>query len=93
MKQMGTICLACLGIIVMVLAGCATGPSRLEADYGTAYHVARFHQILDPEAEKNLEPVYGFDGIAAQTTIEKYHKSFEKAPAAPAYMLSIGQLK
>ena len=93
MQQMGTISLACISSIVVLLAGCATGPSRLEASYGAAYHLARYHQILAPGAENNVEPVYGFDGVAAQATIEKYHTSFAKPPAPPAYVLSIGQIK
>ena len=93
MNKRHLIVLGIIATIVMLLAGCATRPSRLEADYGTAYHLARSNQKLDPEAEKNLEPVYGFDGIAAQAALEKYQKSFEKPPAPPAYVLSIGSVK
>ena len=90
---MRTIALGLIATIVMLLAGCATRPSRLEADYGTAYHLALSNQILDREAGKNLEPVSGFNGIAAQAALEKYQKSFEKPPAPPAYVLSIGSVK
>jgi len=69
--------------------GCA-GPSRLETDFGTSVKLAKSSQILNPEAEKNIEPVTGFDGKAAQANIEKYRKDFEKpAPPTPS-TLSIG---
>jgi len=79
-----------LGAIFLISAGCASIPSRLEMDYGTSFKLAKFNQILDPEAEKNLEPVTGFDGGAAQATIGRYRKGFEEKPVAPTFTLSIG---
>ena len=65
------------------LSGCAS--SRLEMDYGTSYKLTKMNQILNHDAEKNLTPVEGIDGQAAQAIADKYRKSFEKsAPAAPA---------
>ena len=70
-------------IIFLAAAGCA-GPSRLAMDYGTSHQLARFNQILNPQAEKNLEPATGFDGHAAQAAIERYRKGFERAtPSVP----------
>jgi len=60
----------------LLISGCA--PSRLEMDYGTSQKLAKFNQTLNPEAEKNLDPVVGMDGQAAQKVVEKYHKDFEK---------------
>ncbi len=65
-------------------------PSRLEMDYGTSVNLMKFNQIANPEAEKNLEPVTGFDGQAAKATVDKYRKDFEKPAEPPAYTLSIG---
>ena len=59
-------------------------------DYGTSFNLMKFNQIANPEAEKNLEPVTGFDGQAAKATLDKYRKDFEKPAEAPAYTLSIG---
>jgi hypothetical protein len=83
--------LGCLGIVAVLVAGCAIGPTRLEADYGNSYTAARDNQILDPQAAQNLEPVYGFDGQAAANTIERYQAAFTKPPAPPTYLLSVGQ--
>ncbi len=75
--------------IFLICVSCA-GPTRLEMDYGTSYKLAKFNQTLNPEAEKNLEPVTGFDGGAAQATIGRYRKGFEEKATAPTYVFSIG---
>jgi type IV pilus biogenesis protein CpaD/CtpE len=64
--------------------------SRLELDYGTSYRLAVYGQILNPDAEKNTEPVTGLDGQAAEVIIDKYRKSFEKAKKDPVYILNVG---
>jgi PBP1b-binding outer membrane lipoprotein LpoB len=81
--------LVVLVLIFLILTGCV-GPSRLEMDYGTSYKLAKFNQTLNPEAEKNLEPVTGFDGGAAQATVGKYRKGFEEKTSAPVYSINIG---
>ena len=101
-------CVALIGIMALfsIVAGCAnsykvcTGPttfcpdpSRVQMDYGTSYNLAKFNQIVDLAAEKNLEPVTGFDGAASHAVIERYQKGFEKPTPPPAYMLTIGAVK
>jgi len=81
---------AALVIAVAFLGGCATQTSRLEMDYGTSYKLSKFNQMLDPAAEKNLEPVYGLNGQVAEKVIEKYEKGFERPTRPPTYMLSVG---
>ncbi len=68
----------CILIITLAifLSACA-GPSRTDKDHGRSVKQARVNQILDPEAGRNLEPVTGLDGKAAQGGIEKYRKTFE----------------
>ena len=87
----------------LVIAGCGgpnmfcagpntfcPGPGRLDTDYGTSYKLAMFNQTLNPDAEKNLEPVIRFDGGAAKTAIERYRKGFEEMSTAPIYSINIG---
>lgn len=81
-----------LGAIFLISTGCA-GPSRLEMDYGTSVKLAKFNQIVNPQAEKNLEPVTGFDGEAAQAAIGRYRKGFEEKPAALPFTFSIGGIR
>ena len=89
MKRRDLVLFGLVLIFLISLFGC-TGVSRLEKDFGNSFKLAKFNQILDPEAEKNLEPVTGFDEKAAQATIEKYRKGFEEKPPAPVYNIGIG---
>ncbi len=93
MSELGRMVLAFLGIVVMMLAGCAVGPTRLEADYGKSFNLAKFNQVLDPAAQQNLAPVYGFDGKAAAATLERYQSSFEKPPPPPTFVISGTQMR
>lgn len=69
--------LAGLVVTISVTTGFAeTRKSRLELDYGTSYKLQKFSQILNPDAEKNMEPVYGLDGVAADEGMNQYRKSF-----------------
>ena len=76
--------------LLFVTVGCA-GPTRLEMDYGTSAKLSKFNQIANPDAEKNLEPVVGMDGVAAKAAMDKYQKDFEKPkPAANIYTIQTG---
>ncbi|MGB6012729.1 MAG: hypothetical protein WBI57_15795 [Desulfobacterales bacterium] len=66
------------------LWGCAGNiPEAQRADYlnmnfGKSLESAKNNQILNPDAGKNLEPVVGLNGEAAELGVDKYKKSFEK---------------
>lgn len=69
------------GLIVtgLFLFGCADSRvSRTEADFGTSVKLSIYNQTLDPEAEKNLDPVTGLDAEAAMENQEKYRQNFKK---------------
>jgi hypothetical protein len=91
MNELGRMVFALFGIGIVMLAGCAVGPTRLEADYGNSVSMATSSQILDPAAQQNLAPVYGFDGKAAEATIDRYRSTFEKAQPQPTFVIPIGQ--
>ncbi len=50
----------------------------------------KFNQILDAEAEKNLELAEGLDGNAAAGIVGQYQKGFTAAEKSPVYNISIG---
>lgn len=50
--------------------------SRLKMDYGTSFKLAKFGQVANPGAEKNLAPVTGLEGQVAEAVIGKYRKGF-----------------
>ncbi|MDD4196790.1 MAG: hypothetical protein PHT96_10350 [Syntrophorhabdaceae bacterium] len=83
------ICIFSIVLMAIFLAGCST-TGRVEMDYGTSYKLAKFNQVLNPDAEKDLEPVAELDGEAAQKVVETYLKSFEKpAPPPPSVLLGV----
>lgn len=83
--------LCSLIVVLSILTGCAGESfSRVERDYGSSFREAKFNQILNPEAGKNLEPVYGLDGTAAQKNVNKYQKDFETPPEAPWFFTGVG---
>ena len=79
---------ACATAVMILLSACAT--ARLDADYGTSYQLAKINQVLNPDAEKNLEPVYGLNGIVVQSVMDKYYAGFAEKKAAPTYTISVG---
>ena len=91
-------------VIAMLLGGCTLSEklpmfekysileSRLEKDYGNSHRLAIAKQTLDPDAENNLEPVYGIDGNTSDITIETYRKGFEERGSAPKFPLDTIQL-
>ena len=78
-------------VVVMFLTGCTyrdanletwKGESRVEKDFGNSQRLAVSNQTLNPEAGKDLKPVYGFNGRAADLVMEKqYIKGFEEPGA------------
>src|SRR4030042_1051118 len=88
MAKRGFLLIGIAGIFLFTVS-CA-GPSRVEMDYGTSFKLAKFNQTLNPQAEKNLEPVIGFDGSAAQAAVGRYRKGFEEKTSAPVYSINIG---
>jgi ABC-type oligopeptide transport system substrate-binding subunit len=89
-EKMKRLFLLLSGLIFLAASLAACAPSRLEMDYGTSHKLQKFNQIADSEAGKKVEPAEGMDGKAAQGTMEKYQKGFEKEPPAPVYSLTIG---
>jgi hypothetical protein len=62
---------------VSLLVG-ACSPTTISPNWGTSYQQMRAHQILNPTAGENLEPVEGQDGRVTATAMEAYRKGFEK---------------
>ena len=83
-------CLMFSGWIAFLFLLMSCAASRLETDYGTSTRLLKINQIENPEAEKNIEPVYGLDGEAAQANTERYREGFEKSPPPVPSTLTIG---
>jgi len=77
---------------LLIMAGCAANdptPTLLEKNWGRSFEMARHSQILNPEAEKNMEPVEGLDGEAVLNTRDRYRKDFGKCPPPTVYNVNI----
>jgi hypothetical protein len=71
--------------------GCA-GTTELDRNWGRSFDTARSSQILNPDAQKNLEPVAGLDGHAAQMSVENYRGSFAPAEGKESYTVNLGSV-
>lgn len=89
---MGTRCLIIIGLIaaLSVFSGC--GATLLDKNWGKSFESAKSNQILNPEAGKNLEPVVGLDGQAAEITLGTYREGFERQAEERAYNLNLGSI-
>ena len=73
-----------LTVLSLTLWGCAGNLPQgkradiLDMNWGKSLETAKNNQILNPDASENLDPVLGLDGQAAEYTVNKYKKSFEK---------------
>lgn len=69
-------------LIVFITAGCSYY-GALKKDYGNSYNAAKYGQILNPGASKNLTPVTGLSDKAAEGAMKKYADSFSSSNQAP----------
>jgi hypothetical protein len=71
--------------------GCA-GTTELDRNWGRSFDTARSSQILNPDAQKNLEPVVGLGGGAAEMIMEAYRGSFAPAGGETSYNVNLGSI-
>jgi len=76
---MRTILIGCTIAIMLFGVGCVQHQSAVDKNWGKAFEAAKTRQILNPEAGKIETPVEGLSGEAAEKSMTKYEKSFEKA--------------
>lgn len=77
--------------LLQMSAGCAMRP-ELDRNWGKSYEHAKSAQILNPDAQKNLKPVVGLDGEAAQKSMENYRGSFAPAGGEESYTVNLGSI-
>lgn len=66
---------------IFLLTACTSLTPNLDSHFGEALNTAKAQQIINPDAAKNPDPVYGVDGQSAQGAMENYNKSFKAPPA------------
>jgi len=80
MKNNQTMNICLLTGIVMAIAlttGCASGPTRVEADYGNSVRAMQRAQVLDPVAAATVDttPVTSTDGQRMEAVMQTYRES------------------
>ena len=75
----------CLKILVILgwvifFTGCSQMQKEtlLDKNLGRSYETAKYNQILNPDASKNLKPATDLDGQAANNNVKKYRDSFKE---------------
>ena len=77
---------------VAVFSGCVCGKGNLAENWGRSFEVAKYNQTLNPEAVKNLEPVEGFNGWAADAVMAGYQESFKGEKGQESYNINLGSI-
>jgi hypothetical protein len=79
-------CLMMIGIITITLVvfSCSGTtptykPTLLDRNWGRSYETAIYNQMVNPDADKNLDPVLDLNGTGAAYNVGKYKESFRKA--------------
>ncbi len=93
-----------LAIVGLLLVGCAGTPwhiagrwwdtwhpTELEKAFGVSYYQQLSLQVLNPDASKNLSPVFGMDGKSAEKALEMYRKSYQEKYPKPTFILNVGE--
>ena len=88
-----------IGVMITALSflwGCGGSigqkETMLDKNWGRSFETAKHNQILNPEAEKNLEPVEGLDGQASEGNMEQYIKGFKGKQSKKVYNLNLGSI-
>jgi hypothetical protein len=78
-----TIALTIACAMLALFAGCSSsGPvyeeTLLDKNWGRSVETAKYNQILNPDAGKDLKPVEGLSGEAAGHAVDNYEDSFKE---------------
>jgi hypothetical protein len=69
-----------LGLLSVVLAGCASNTPNYDAKFGDAVRDAKLAQTLNANTPVSTDPVLGLDGKAAASAQDRYQESFKTPP-------------
>ena len=86
-------CVIVTGLIATLSFSLGCGKmTTLEKNWGESFESEKYNQIANPEAQENLEPVVGLDGVAAERNMEKYRGGFKEQPREEVYNLRLGTI-
>jgi len=67
-------------------------PTLLEENWGRSFEMMKYNQILNAEADKNLDPVDEMDGEAAKSTMDRYKEGFAIKAPKESYNINLGTI-
>jgi len=91
----------CFTFVIVIIAlaislGCAGNTAQretmLDKHWGKSFESMKYNQILNPDAGKNLDPVVGLDGQAAEQVMDRYREDFKGKPSKKVYNLNVGTI-
>ena len=86
------IMLAGLIAALSISTGCGSVTPIVDDNWGKSYESQKLSQIANPEAEENLAPVMGLDGVAAENAVDNYRKGFQGEKGDTTYNLQLGDI-
>ncbi len=69
-------------LMAVGLVGCVNQSPKVDDSFGNAVNAAKAQQIINPDAGLAAAAPDGVSGPAANSTIDRYHRSFQVPPAA-----------
>jgi len=87
----------CAGIVAVMImisfALAACGHDTLKQNWGSSFESMKINQTANPDASKNLEPVVGLDGIAAEQAMQGYQQGCGSEDTETTYNLRLGNIE
>lgn len=77
-----------IAALALALAGCAPVAPHWESTFGNSVRASVASQVADPAAARNVNPVAGIDGRAAQAAQQHYEASFRTPSKQEPVMIS-----
>jgi hypothetical protein len=81
-----------VGIIstVSMVSACSGTDTLSQRNWGKSYETAAYNQILNPDADKTVNPVDSLDGQAAENDLKRYRDGFkEKKVEQPVNLINL----
>ena len=68
-----------VGIIAAIsfISACSGTDTLSQRNWGKSYETAAYNQMLNPDADKTLNPVDSLDGQAAENDLQRYRDGFK----------------
>jgi len=68
-----------VGIIaaVSMVSACSGTDTLSQQNWGKSHETAAYNQMLNPDADKNLQPVDSLDGQSAENDLQRYRDGFK----------------